>query len=185
MTIPLQQCQGLKKWAVLTTVQSPTEAVRRFIYKEHWCLIVVGDWEMPMSYNLETSNGGNIIFYDYKTQQNDNWPPFISALPWRSFGRKNVGFLIAIANDAEVIWDFDDDNLLKFWLDGAAIHDTTMDIEKYVELKEAGHSLISYKEPVNFTDIGFNPYPHLNGSYESEGNVLSWPRGFPLSLIKV
>ena len=51
-TIPLKQCQGMKKWAVLTTVQSPTEAVRRFIYKEHWCLIVVGDWEKPKSYKL-------------------------------------------------------------------------------------------------------------------------------------
>ena len=39
----------------------------------------------------ETSIGGNIIFYDFKAQQNEHWPPFISELPWKSFGRKNIG----------------------------------------------------------------------------------------------
>ncbi len=45
---------------------------------------------------------------------------FVDSLPWNSFGRKNVGYLFAIAHGAKVIWDFDDDNYLKFWLDGAS-----------------------------------------------------------------
>ena len=40
--------------------------------------------------------------------------PLVDALPWNHFGRKNVGFLYAILHGAEIIWDFDDDNLLKF-----------------------------------------------------------------------
>jgi hypothetical protein len=34
-------------------------------------------------------------------------------LPWKHFGRKNVGYLCAISHGAEMIWDFDDDNVLK------------------------------------------------------------------------
>ncbi len=45
---------------------------------------------------------------------------FVDSLPWNSFGRKNVGYLFAIAHGAKIIWDFDDDNYLKFWLNGAS-----------------------------------------------------------------
>ena len=36
-----------EKWGVLTTISSPTEAVRRFLYKPDWCIVVVGDLEKP------------------------------------------------------------------------------------------------------------------------------------------
>ena len=55
---------------------------------------------------------------------------FVDALPWNSFGRKNVGYLFAIAHGAKVIWDFDDDNFLKFWINGAAVDDN-LSIEKF------------------------------------------------------
>ena len=45
---------------------------------------------------------------------------FVRALPWNHFGRKNIRYLYAIMHGAEVIWDFDDDNALKFWIPGAA-----------------------------------------------------------------
>ena len=35
------------KWGVLTTISSPTEAVRRFFYKPDWCIVVVGDSKKP------------------------------------------------------------------------------------------------------------------------------------------
>ena len=45
---------------------------------------------------------------------------FVDSLPWNSFGRKNIGYLYAVMHGAKFIWDFDDDNALKFWLTGAA-----------------------------------------------------------------
>mmetsp|Transcript_25613 Transcript_25613/g.38310 ORF Transcript_25613/g.38310 Transcript_25613/m.38310 type:complete len:136 (+) Transcript_25613:470-877(+) len=33
-------------------------------------------------------------------------------MPFKSFARKNNGYLFAISNDAQVIYDFDDDNTL-------------------------------------------------------------------------
>ena len=56
--------------------------------------------------------GKNIIFLSAISQANLN-NEFVDAMPWFSFGRKNIGYLYAIANGAKTIWDFDDDNLLK------------------------------------------------------------------------
>ena len=47
-------------------------------------------------------------------------------------GRKNVGYLYAIANGAKVIFDFDDDNLIKFWMEGSS-PDPVLDIDNYNE----------------------------------------------------
>ncbi len=35
------------KWGVLTTINEPTEAIRRFLYRKDWCIIVVGDLTLP------------------------------------------------------------------------------------------------------------------------------------------
>ena len=45
-------------------------------------------------------------------------------------GRKNVGYLYAIANGATMIFDFDDDNFIKFWMEGAS-PDPVLDIDNY------------------------------------------------------
>ena len=36
------------KWGVVTTIfEPPSEAVRRFLYRKHWCVVVIGDKGMP------------------------------------------------------------------------------------------------------------------------------------------
>ena len=55
---------------------------------------------------------------------------FVNQLPWKSFGRKNAGYLYAISQGANVIWDFDDDNMLKFWMKDAS-PDPVMDIDNF------------------------------------------------------
>ena len=63
--------------------------------------------------------GQNIVFLS-ETDQLDMNLSFVEQLPWHSFGRKNVGYIYAISQGAEVIFDFDDDNMLKFWLSSAS-----------------------------------------------------------------
>ena len=37
-----------KKWGVVTTIfEPPSEAVRRFLYRKEWCLVIVGDKGKP------------------------------------------------------------------------------------------------------------------------------------------
>ena len=50
---------------------------------------------------MESTMGSNVIFLsseDQKQMSND----FVDSLPWKSFGRKNVGYLFAIARGAKV-----------------------------------------------------------------------------------
>ena len=41
-----------------------------------------------------------------------------------------MGYVYAIANGAQMIFDFDDDNLIKFWVEGAS-PDPVLDIDNY------------------------------------------------------
>ena len=54
--------------------------------------------------------GSNIILLLEDTQRRMNLS-LVNNLPWNSFGRKNIGYLYAISQGAEVIFDFDDDNV--------------------------------------------------------------------------
>lgn len=93
------------------------------------------------NFAFESTIGDNIYFLssdDQKAIEND----FVSSLPWRSFGRKNVGYLYAIARGAKVIWDFDDDNFLKFWVKGASV-DPMLDISTFTEISSTDRKLIT------------------------------------------
>ena len=164
----MQQC---RKWGVITTVYPPSEAVRRFTYLNDWCLVIVGDKTLPESYNFQTTrvSDKNVVFLSGGSQSKID-SKFVGSLPWHSFGRKNVGYLYAVANGAEVIYDFDDDNMLKFWIDGATT-DTNLWIDKYTDIQEP-----LTVRATKGNHIFFNPYPSLN----SPSDI--WPRGFPLSL---
>ena len=87
-------------------------------------------WYLLQNYHFESSLGKNIIFLsdDYQSKlEND----FVQAMPWHSFGRKNIGYLFAISNGANVIWDFDDDNIIKFWMKGAS-PDSLLEIDHFI-----------------------------------------------------
>ena len=74
--------------------------------------------------------GQNVIFLSDEDQMKMKIE-FVKSIPWHSFGRKNVGYLFAIANGAKSIWDFDDDNILKFWIKNAC-PDTALEIDHFI-----------------------------------------------------
>ena len=102
------------------------------IPRSDWCVVIVGDKELPKSFHILTNsdNAANLVYLDADAQRSMD-SEFVNALPWRSFGRKNVGYLYAIAQGARVIWDFDDDNMLKFWLKGASNPDWNLELDQF------------------------------------------------------
>ena len=59
---------------------------------------------------FERSNDtSSLVFLDEADQiaMNDE---FVASVPWKHFGRKNIGYLYAIRQGAERIFDIDDDN---------------------------------------------------------------------------
>ena len=145
------KCQS-ERWAVVTTINAETEAVRQAAALPGWCVVVVGDLVGPKTYPERP----NVCFLDASAQRAmEHTSAFVALLPWSHFGRKNVGFLYAIQQGAQMIFDFDDDNEL--------FEDpTTMLRPTRVCAPDA--SFLTY-----------NPYPELQPSTR-----LPWARGLPL-----
>jgi hypothetical protein len=166
-----------KHWSVLTTIFEPTSAAAHQAELEGWCFVVVGDKSsISDSYVIESVNSSKVVFLNVAKQvELAKSYSFVDMLPWKSFTRKNIGYLYAIINHAESIWDFDDDNLListgkEFSVPTMGVVDYSKDdISKTVRVFEAS----------NVPSLGFNPYP-LMGATTSP----CWPRGYPLDHIK-
>jgi len=162
-------------WSVVTTIFTPSVALKKqmFINKSHWCIIIIGDMKGPSSNEMEVfvrQLPARVFYLNYTEQEKmAKQIPFLTDLPWNHFGRKNVGYLYAIAHGAKLIWDFDDDNAL--------INEdyTTNKLESLV--KSEFMDVDTTEDPNHTLLPSFNPYIHF-------GIPSIWPRGFPLDQIK-
>jgi hypothetical protein len=96
-----------KLTAVITTIQSPTDAVVRLCDKLRSigsALIVVGDRKGPAAFELDGTE-----FFDLKRQLASRFD-IARRGPVGHYTRKNVGYLAAIAGGADCIYETDDDN---------------------------------------------------------------------------
>ena len=182
---PVQRSDGIagtpqcEKWAVVTTIFEVSESVRRQVKLRGWCLVVVFDKRSVETYDAgwTPGEGNSAVVYLRPEDQTDLQNEFVNALPWNHFGRKNVGYLYAIMHGAKVIWDFDDDNSLKFWIPGAAPPGApSLD----AAVPEDDDDNIDVLEPKDHKWPTYNPYPVLGAP-----SLPSWPRGLPLDDIKV
>lgn len=93
--------------AVLTTIQKPTLAVNKFVTKLNDLdakLIVIGDQKGPFKYPID-----NIEFVSLEEQLKSGFE-IAHKLPTENYARKNIGYLMAIAQGASCIYETDDDN---------------------------------------------------------------------------
>ncbi|KAK3595731.1 hypothetical protein CHS0354_025355 [Potamilus streckersoni] len=154
-----------EKWAVVTTIFKPSESVRYIIKNPNWCMVVVADIQTQSkeSYIAELGyKGENVIFLE-PDDHAKLYPAISNALPWKHFGRKNIGYIYAIHHGAEYIWDFDDDNIGIIDLEMLRANTNPWYLTPCSELS---------------TPL-INPYP-----YFGVNETYSWPRGFPLEEIR-
>jgi hypothetical protein len=93
--------------AVITTIQPPTPAVRGLLARLGTLrapLWIVGDRKGPRSFDVE-----GVRFLPLEAQLSMPYA-LASALPQGHYGRKNLGYLAAIASGAECLYETDDDN---------------------------------------------------------------------------
>lgn len=137
-----------KKFLVITSISEPTAAVLAYAALPGWRVVLVGDRKGP-----QRVNDPRIEFLSLERQAQLGLA-YARHCPESHYARKNIGYLYAIAQGAEVIAETDDDNLpLPGWGEGldfspAAIRQAT-----------GGRYCNVYR---HFTD---EPV---------------WPRGFPL-----
>jgi len=138
---------------VVTTISRPNEALRSLAEgcKKHgYRFIAVGDVTSPPDFHLQDCE-----FYSLKRQIQTRLQ-FAKLCPTRHYARKNIGYLLAMKNDANIIVDTDDDNIpyRKFW---------------------------SFRQKINrlpvVQSLGWlNVYRYFSSSQ-------IWPRGFPLNKV--
>ena len=150
-----------KKWGVITTINKPTDAILNMVNFPGWCVVIVGDRKTPLPYDLPSDS---FVYLSVEIQSqlgadDDLYKKLSTLTPWNHFGRKNFGYLYAIDNGAQAVWDFDDDNVLL---------DNLTSIEGPAEGMEVDTSCLAH-----------NIYPDMGAP-----TLPCWPRGFPLVDIK-
>jgi hypothetical protein len=141
---------------VVTSINEPTDAMRQLAdgAKQHGIrFLVIGDTKSPATYELD---GAEFMSVDDQVATGFE---FAAACPTRHYGRKNIGYLAAMAGGAEVILETDDDNFPR---------------PAFFESRERAVTA---------------PAPHGAGwvnvyrYFAPDGDErLIWPRGFPLDL---
>jgi len=140
----------MKQFIVITTINSKTDAIFNFEKLIHnWQIILVGDKKSAPIYS-----NNRITFLSIETQSKLDYKLNI-VCPYNHYTRKNIGYLYAIQNGADIIYDTDDDNLpYDDWkIEDFASNNVIDSEEQFINI---------YK---NFSD------QHI------------WPRGFPLDEI--
>lgn len=96
----------MKKFIVTTTINSPTIATRKFCEFKDWTLVVVGDTKTP---HQEYENL-NCIYLSPQMQEELS-KELSDIIGWKSIQRRNLGFLFAYQQGADIVATVDDDNI--------------------------------------------------------------------------
>jgi hypothetical protein len=141
----------MKKFLVITTIFSPTTAIKKFAtLLKDWTILVVADKKTPENWTL---NKPNVILLDIQKQASFG-SKLSKFLPFNSYARKNLGYLYAIKNDADLIAESDDDNI---------------PYKNWVNYNNFGKKIVKGQGFINIYSL----FTHKK----------VWPRGFPLNLI--
>lgn len=158
-----------ERWIVVTTIFQPSPATRKLgeMTRLGWCYVVVADKNGPAEYD----DVEGVIYLTVERQRTMHFQ-ITSHIPWKHFGRKNIGYLYAIANGARIIYDTDDDNRLKeLSIPVAGVDHGEARTEMHVNVSSVVH------EPGQ--GLSLNPYPIFRPTC---GHI--WPRGFPLDHVQ-
>ena len=144
----------MKKYIVTTTIQPPTRATKLFAKMEDWTLVVVGDTKTPHHLYEQLD-----CVYLHPEQQERDYKELSDAIGWRKIQRRNIGFVYAYQNGADIVATVDDDNIpYENW--GKDLH-----VGKKVE-----------RDFYETDNLVFDPLSVTNNS-----NL--WHRGYPIECI--
>ena len=151
LLLPFFCAFSFDKWIVVTTIQPPTVQLEKLAKISGWHLLVIGDKKTPKDWHLDNCeylSPDDQLQLGYRSS---------TALPWNHYSRKNIGYLYAISNGAQIIYETDDDNEP---LDELCAYDYKANLSS-----------------VNTLDSCFNIYRYFDCPE-------IWPRGYPLDKIR-
>jgi len=143
-----------------TTVNSPTEAIKKFIKIAHdqdWIFYIVGDLKTPHEeyHKLEDER----VKYLSPEYQMNKYPELSEAIGWNCIQRRNIGFIEAYKAGAGIIYTCDDDNIpLDNWGKNVCVNK-----EASIDIFQVDSEVFEPLAVTNLRDI--------------------WHRGFPIQLL--
>ena len=149
----------MKKFIVTTTINHPTTATLKFVEiakRDGWEFVVVGDLKTPHDEYEKLE-----LIYLHPDKQSELYPELSEIIGWRTIQRRNIGFVYAYQNGADILATVDDDNIpYDDW-------GTDLYIGKEVE--------VDYYENIRFNI--FDPLSITNQSH-------LWHRGYPIEALQ-
>jgi len=139
-----------KKAIIITTINDFTNtSISKFI-EYNYDIIIVGDLKTPHNTYIDKKN----IIYLHPSNFNE-FNIFQELLPYNHYCRKNIGYLYALKNNYEIIFDTDDDNY------------PTNDFDNW----DKNYDIKNIEGP---------KFPNMLSLF-TDLNI--WPRGYPLELL--
>lgn len=149
----------MNKHIVTTTINFPTVATNKFAQiatRDNWTFIIVGDLKTPHEEYEKLVNKyyPNVIYLNPETQEN-LYKQLSDALGWKTIERRNIGFLYAYKNGADIIATVDDDNIpYEDWG-----KDLYVNQEIDVDIWESQNGYFDPLSPTNNKDLWHRGYP--------------------------
>ena len=157
---------NMNKFIVTTTINEPTLATLKFCEiakNKGWKFVVVGDTKTPHE-EYEKLQYDYPFFFTYLTPeyQQEKYPELSEIIGWKTIQRRNIGFVYAYQNGAEIIATVDDDNIpYDSWGDNIMVGQE-IEVDEYENLS----------------------CPYFDSLSTTEHNDL-WHRGFPIDHLQV
>lgn len=151
-------------YIVTTTINSPTLATKRFAEiaeKRGFKMVVVGDLRTPHNEYFDLEQEYACFTYLHPEIQEKLYPELSETIGWKSIQRRNIGFVYAYQNGADIVATVDDDNIpYDDW-------GTNILVGKEVEIDLYDHQM---------SHLIFDPL-----SVTEHNNL--WHRGYPIELV--
>ena len=155
----------MKKYLILTSISQPSVATLKYCEiadKKDWQLVFIGDLKTPHeSYQKLESEYKNFTYLTPE-QQEKLYPELSEAIGWNKCQRRNIGFIYAYDNGADILATSDDDNIpYNNWGDEIFVN-------QEIEVDCYENKLANAFDPISVT----------------EHNTL-WHRGYPVEFVHV
>jgi len=169
----------MKKYIITTTINEPTEATIKFCKiadEKDFTFVIVGDTKTPHDSYKNLADLYNNVVYLSPVEQDMLYPDLSEVIGWKTIQRRNIGFVYAYQNGAEVVATVDDDNIpYDSWGDNILLGQE-IEVDEFENLSCPFFDALSTTEHNDLWHRGF-PIEHLQvkNNIEYKGKVKMTP----------
>lgn len=169
----------MKKYIITTTINEPTEATIKFCKiadEKDFTFVIIGDTKTPHDSYKNLADAYNNVVYLSPVEQDMLYPDLSEIIGWKTIQRRNIGFVYAYQNGAEVVATVDDDNIpYDSWGDNILLGQE-IEVDEFENLSCPYFDAISTTEHNDLWHRGF-PIEHLQvkNNIEYKGKVKMTP----------